>query len=205
MDVPFIDQQEDWPTGCESVSAVMLLRYLGSQLSVDGFIDRYLPRADSPWEDENGILVGADPREFFLGDPRTESGWGCMAPVIVRALQSALADGALDQSCTVTVPEVDSLEELTEEYVSRGIPVAVWASVGMQALFPDRTMQLIDTEEKYQWYYPQHCLVLVGQEQDGYLFNDPMAGRQVTYEKAASEAAFATMGFQAVALVPEAA
>ena len=27
--VPYIDQTKEWPTGCESVSAVMLLQYLG--------------------------------------------------------------------------------------------------------------------------------------------------------------------------------
>ncbi len=40
--VPYIDQTEKWPTGCESVSSVMLLRYLGIEISVEEFV-KYLP------------------------------------------------------------------------------------------------------------------------------------------------------------------
>lgn len=40
--VPYIDQSVKYPTGCESVSSVMLLRYLGYNLSVDEFIEKYL-------------------------------------------------------------------------------------------------------------------------------------------------------------------
>ena len=39
--VPYIDQTKDYPTGCESVSAVMLLHYLGIPISVDAFIENY--------------------------------------------------------------------------------------------------------------------------------------------------------------------
>ena len=42
IDVPYLDQSVRYPTGCESVSAVMLLRYLGYEMSVDEFIEQYL-------------------------------------------------------------------------------------------------------------------------------------------------------------------
>ena len=38
IDVPYLDQSVRYPTGCESVSAVMLLRYLGYEMSVDEFM-----------------------------------------------------------------------------------------------------------------------------------------------------------------------
>ena len=41
IDVPYLDQSVRYPTGCESVSAVMLLRYLGYEMSVDEFIEQY--------------------------------------------------------------------------------------------------------------------------------------------------------------------
>ena len=37
--VPYIDQSIKYPTGCESVSAVMLLRFLGYDITVDEFIE----------------------------------------------------------------------------------------------------------------------------------------------------------------------
>ena len=36
IEVPYIDQSVKYPTGCESVSAVMLLKYLGYEMTVDG-------------------------------------------------------------------------------------------------------------------------------------------------------------------------
>ncbi len=38
ISVPYIDQTKDYPTGCESISAVMLLAYLGISVSPDEFI-----------------------------------------------------------------------------------------------------------------------------------------------------------------------
>ena len=42
LEVPYIDQSVKYPTGCESVSAVMLLQYLGYSITVDEFIEKYL-------------------------------------------------------------------------------------------------------------------------------------------------------------------
>ena len=39
LDAPFIDQREKYPTGCESVSAVMALQYAGVDITVEEFID----------------------------------------------------------------------------------------------------------------------------------------------------------------------
>ena len=46
IDVPYLDQSDDAPTGCESVSAVMLLQYLGFSIDIKTFIDRWLPKGD---------------------------------------------------------------------------------------------------------------------------------------------------------------
>ena len=47
---------------------------------------------------------------------------------------------------------------------------------------------------------PEHCLLLVGYDQDYYYFNDPTAGRQYQYEKSACEAAYQGLHSQAVAV-----
>mgnify|MGYP000907296256 CR=1 FL=1 len=44
IDVPYIDQSKLYPTGCESVSTVMLLRFLGIDITVDEFIEKYLEK-----------------------------------------------------------------------------------------------------------------------------------------------------------------
>ena len=43
IEVPYLDQSHYYPTGCESVSTVMLLQYL-TGVSVDEFIRDYLGR-----------------------------------------------------------------------------------------------------------------------------------------------------------------
>lgn len=87
---PCIDQTADWPTGCESVSAVMLLQYLGVEISVDEFIKEYLPCR--PFEERDGKLIGADPRREFAGSPYDPDSMGCYAPVIRAALERVLAE-----------------------------------------------------------------------------------------------------------------
>ena len=46
IDVPYIDQSKLYPTGCESVSTVMLLRFLGIDITVDEFIEKYLEKME---------------------------------------------------------------------------------------------------------------------------------------------------------------
>lgn len=48
LDAPFIDQRDKYPTGCESVTAVMALQYAGVEVSVEEFIDGYLPQGNTP-------------------------------------------------------------------------------------------------------------------------------------------------------------
>ena len=43
---PYIDQSVRYPTGCESVSAVMLLQYLGIDITVDECIEMSLEKRD---------------------------------------------------------------------------------------------------------------------------------------------------------------
>ena len=47
LDCPWLDQREQWPTGCESVSAALCLQYAGLDVTPDYFIDNCLPRADA--------------------------------------------------------------------------------------------------------------------------------------------------------------
>ena len=63
LDVPYIDQNVKYPTGCESVSTVMLLQYLGYKISVDEFIENYLEQ--DTFEQRRGEQYGPDPRKIF--------------------------------------------------------------------------------------------------------------------------------------------
>ena len=90
IQAPYIDQSVRYPTGCESVSAVMLLQYLGIDITVDRFIETYLEKRD--FEERDGALFGPDPRKYFCGSPYDEDAFGCYAPVIVNALEKVFLD-----------------------------------------------------------------------------------------------------------------
>ena len=55
IDVPYIDQSKLYPTGCESVSTVMLLRFLGIDITVDEFIEKYLEKKS--FEERDGQVL----------------------------------------------------------------------------------------------------------------------------------------------------
>ena len=68
IDVPYIDQTGGGAlTGCESVTAVMFLQYLGCDISIYDFIDHYLEKED--FTEIGGVLYGPSPYDKFVGNP----------------------------------------------------------------------------------------------------------------------------------------
>ncbi|MGI6255122.1 MAG: C39 family peptidase [Acutalibacter sp.] len=196
LDAPFIDQRDQYPTGCESVTAVMALQYEGVDVTVEEFIDDYLPQGDAPYQDHDGDLVGDSPWEVFLGSPYEDSGWGCYAPVIGKAVEHLLED----RHSPLEVEELTgvSLDRLCEDYIDRGTPVMLWATIDMEEPTPSTQYILQNTGESFTWMYPLHCLLLTGETEDSYVFNDPLVGKNVTYSKDAVERAYKGIGMQAV-------
>ena len=196
LDAPFLDQRPNFPTGCESVSAVMALQYAGVAMTPEEFVEGYLPLGTAPHRDEAGRRVGCDPREAFPGDPRKETGWGCYAPVIGKALREAAPE--------LTVEELSGvpLEELCESYLEKGIPLLLWVTIDMVPPEEDVTFQIEDSGETFRWISPLHCALLTGRDQTSYYFNDPLAGKNVAYPKDAVALAYEGLGSQAIAVFP---
>ncbi len=198
LDAPFLDQRPDFPTGCESVTAVMALQYYGVETDPEEFISSYLPLGNAPYRDENGTLLGCDPRKAFPGDPRSEKGWGCYAGVIQKALEKAAGPG-------FTVKELSgvSLSSLCETYLEEGVPVLLWITIDMEKPVKGATWLLEDSDESFTWIEPMHCALLVGYDEKNYYFNDPLSGKSVPYSKKSVETAYRGLGYQAVVLKPD--
>lgn len=192
IDVPFLDQLPSFPTGCESVSAVMALQYAGVNITPEDFISNYLPLGNAPYRDQEGRLVGCDPRKAFPGDPRKETGWGCYAPVIGKALREAAPGLSVEELSGVP------LEELCETYLKHQVPVLLWVTIDMASPEEDVVFQIEGTEETFTWVFPLHCALLTGWDQNSYYFNDPLAGKNVTYPKQAVALAYEGLGSQAI-------
>ncbi len=177
LEVPYIDQSVKYPTGCESVSTVMLLQYLGYSLTVDEFIEKYLERRD--FEERDGQLYGPSPDEYFCGSPYDENSFGCYAPVICRALEKAAGDKYRIINETGT-----SMEELLTNYIDKGTPVIFWACINMREPVVGPEWKLIDRDETFTWISNEHCMLLVGYDEEGYYFNDPYENNGVVrYDK----------------------
>lgn len=192
--VPFLNQ-ENYPTGCESVTAVMALQYAGYEVTIDEFIDEYL-RVGTYYE-EDGEIYGNSPYYYFVGNPRTGSGYGCFAPVIYDALEKAAGKGS------VVSLKGKELETITKMYVESNIPVILWATIDMCETYDGESWTLIESGEQYTWPAEEHCLLLVGFDQEYYYFNDPNYGDEVTrYERSLVEQRYLDMGSQALAILP---
>lgn len=202
LNVPYIYQVDKYPTGCESVSAVMVLRYFGMSISVENYINNYLPKGKAPFRDENDERFGDDPRKVFLGDPYSKTGgWGCYAPVIVTATNRCIDRKKLSvENITGT-----SFETLCHTYIDKDIPVIVWATSGMAPLNPwkkSHTWTILGTSETFTWKSPMHCLVLTGYDDNNYYFNDPQQSKNYRYSKSSVLTAYRALGMQAVVIQP---
>lgn len=199
IDVDYISQLEKYPTGCESVSTVMALNYVGIDVTVDEFIDYYLPLGSRPTEGDDGQKVGSDPNKFFIGDPYDESGYGCYSPVIAKAVEDVLDSGY--DGYKVKELKNKSLGSLCINYLDKDIPVIFWATMGMAEAKSGTKWIIEDTGEEFVWTKPMHCLLLVGYDDEYYYFNDPQVGKQCKYEKDDVEKAYEAMGKQAVVVM----
>ena len=194
-DVPIIAQYPDFPTGCESVSAVIALQYAGVDISVADFVDRYLDKS-THFYNENGKRYGPDPHKVFVGDPRSTASFGCMAPVIENAVKKIVGS-----SMTVENRTGYTLPMLCKSYIDKGIPCVVWVSIGMLETYRSASWTL---EDGSTYYFPanEHCMVLIGYSDTHYYFSDPYRGEQVKYACALAEQRFEEMGRQALVVMP---
>lgn len=176
--VPYISQSPTYPTGCESVSSVMLLRYLGYDVTVDEWIENYLERQE--FEEKDGKVYGGDPRKVFCGNPYREDGMGCYAPVICKTLNRIFEK----ESRYLAVDETGrTMEALCKEYIDQNMPVVFWACIDMKKPVLGPSWQLTE-QETFTWISNEHCMLLVGYDDTGYYFNDPYESHGlIHYEK----------------------
>lgn len=185
IQAPFISQLGKYPTGCESVTTVMALNHIGIDVSVDKFIDSYLTKTGVPF----------DPSISFGGNPRSTSGYGCYAPVIKKALDKVLSG----QKYTAKQLYGVSLKNLCSNYIDKGIPVILWATMYMNTPYISSTWTY--NGKTINWIAPEHCLLLVGYDSSHYIFNDPLTSQpQTYYSKSSVETAYKGLNYQAIVL-----
>ena len=196
IEVPYLSQQNGYPTGCECASTAMLLQFWGYSYTIDDLITQFLPMEELTVNSE-GQLTGPSPSEAFIGNPYSETGYGCYAPVIYDILEKA----------TEWYHEVKdltgmTLDQICHEYLDQGIPVLCWATINMNPSYAGTSWILENGEGWFSWKSGEHCLVLVGYDDNYYYFNDPYSAEQVVrWERQLAQIRYEEMGSQALVIV----
>lgn len=168
IDVDYIYQEPELPTGCEITSLTMLLNYLGFDIDKTELSDNYLKM-------DYMANVGFD--DAFIGNPRWDGGYGCFAPVIKDA-----ADSYLNAQKSTYKAEDISGTSFTDlySYIDKDMPVVVWASMGLMEVEKRFCYYAQDGEEEY-WYDNEHCMLLVGYDktQNTVTAADPLSGLMI--------------------------
>lgn len=175
--VPYFNQFSlGYPTGCEAVSATMVLHYYGYNVSAKTIVNA-TPSGEAKHK-ENGKWVGANPFEEFVGHPsknKTYGSYGCFAAPIVTAMKTVAGSRVKNISgCSA-----DTLFD----YVADGHPVVVWCVKNAGNLQTGVTWTYPDGSGKFTELSGEHCAVLIGYDSENVYLNDPSAGKNVTQPK----------------------
>ena len=78
------------------------------------------------------------------------------------------------------------LEELLIKYIDHGMPVICWACIDMREPVVGPQWHLFEAaagqtqDGIFTWISNEHCMLLVGYDEDNYYFNDPHNGNGLT-------------------------
>lgn len=160
-DFEWLSQNQELPTGCEITSLTSVLNYYGINVKKETMADDYLKKGDGSYY------------KMFLGNPRDAGSFGCMAQPIVDAANLYFKKNNVSMKASnVSGVTFDKILE----YVSQGVPMIVWNTMGMAPAYESQTLTLDGRE--YTWIAPEHCVVVVGYDLDNneVYVADPMAG-----------------------------
>ncbi len=206
--VPYINQN-DIVFGCEAVSATMLVQHYGYKVSEKEFTDNYLIQKDW-YKDIDGTVYGPDPNAAYPGNPYIQNGancgFGCYASSTAKSIDKLLDLSKHKTKITTGL----SLTDLVANYIDKDIPVLIWATMDMKpgSLGRSWIINYIDENSPYKigdvftWTRNEHCLVLVGYDEENYYFNDPYKNHGlISYEKSLVNQRFLEMGKQSVVII----
>lgn len=181
-----LNQNPNYPTGCESVALYILLRYYNVNISVDDIISN-LKKGDLP-HFENGKFYGANPEEEFVGNPLSSHAYG-VYNYPIRDVASIYKDGVK----TETGLEFEEVINLIDE----DRPVIVWATIGM--IEPYVSSKWLDKNNKeVKWLANEHALVVIGYDNSNIIVSDPYTGSIRYYDKDIFISRYNSLGKRAV-------
>lgn len=175
--VPYLNQfQLGFPTGCEAVSGTMLLNYYGYKVSAQKIVNA-TPNGPAK-EKNNGVWYGANPFEYFVGNPslnRTHGSYGCFAKPLAKAMSTVAGSRVKNISGCAS--------DRLFDYLDQGKPVVVWCIKNAGDVKNGVRWKYPDGSGYFDELYGEHCAVLIGYDSKYVYLNDPSAGKNVTQPK----------------------
>lgn len=157
----WLNQYPELPTGCEITSLTSVLNYYGFDVDKTTMADNYLAKGYGSFY------------KMFLGNPRDETSFGCMAqPIVDAANKYFKSNNTLMKAENISG---SGFEDILKK-VAQGDPVVIWNTMDMKPAFESQTL-LLDGEE-YIWIAPEHCVVITGYDINKRIvyIMDPTAG-----------------------------
>lgn len=177
--VPYINQfSNGYPTGCEAVSATMVLKYHGFNVSIQNVVSN-TKNGSKKYQDEEGNWYGANPFEEFVGSPNMKLGDGAYG-VFAKPITSAMSVYAGGRVKNIS----GCSENQLFEYVKRDKPVVVWCVKNAGNLKEGVTWKYEDGSGSFKELVGEHCAVLIGYDENYVYLNDPSAGQKVKQNRA---------------------
>ena len=200
-----VHPQVEFKAGCETYACTMLLESLGFDITERMFMENYL-EIRYPSYGDDGNMYAPSMYSSQVGD--IYGGWGVYCTAMAKYMNNFLKDAGSEK--TATALENVPLPELCERYISKGIPVMVWGTVEMLDPYP-RFTWIVDYVEEgdthykvgdtFTWLQHEHCLVLIGYDEENYYFADSCAGRVSVFEREVSEDRYEKIGMQAIVVM----
>ena len=195
-------KQEDLKAGCETYACTMLLQSQGIDMDEFEFADKYLLQMPIYGVTEDD-WYGPDMDSAYAGE--IEWGYGVNSPAMGKFMNQMLKDKGSKKKAYVLkdVP----LEQLCKDYIVNDLPVMIWATTNMQEPYVKRywSINYVDPEisdaqigDTEAWLQNEHCLVLIGYDEDNYYFADSVAGEVSVFDKETTKDKYEKIESQAI-------
>ncbi len=181
-------QEPELPTGCEITALAEVLNYHGFNIDKEELCDNFMP------VDYVGSVTMT---QAYLGDPRSNNGFGCYSPVIVKSAYEYFE--SIDSPCYAADLSGTDFRDLFYQ-IYQGRPVIVWATMYLTESYPNYKWTAGNGEDMIFNDY-QHCMAIYGYDlNEGIVYaGDPLVGN-TTYSIDQFEMIYDIMYKQAVVI-----
>ncbi|MCM1270790.1 MAG: C39 family peptidase [Ruminococcus flavefaciens] len=181
-------QEPELPTGCEITTLAEVLNYHGFNIDKEELCDNFMP------VDYVGSVTMT---QAYLGDPRSNNGFGCYSPVIVKSAYEYFE--SIDSPCYAVDLSGTDFRDLFYQ-ICQGRPVIVWATMYLTESYPNYKWTAGNGKDMIFNDY-QHCMAIYGYDlNEGIIYaGDPLVGN-TTYSIDRFEMIYDIMYKQAVVI-----